>query len=219
MGRGTPDISSSNLPLLHQLSLQSSSTGSPRAPCSTSSSEECLHSTLTSSPPPPADSATPTHQKKHLSEEMTADLIAQLASDPHAVSLMRDVVSRGEVTSDRRQILNVNRNDSSASMDETRHHSLASATAGQADDLLLPPIEFKSLSPSKMFFQRQTCMNLTQADEKLSLIQAGEIGSIASSRETESTSGYSSIRTSFSLQGEEGGGGGGGGGVRHRARG
>ena len=75
MGQGTPDISSSSLPLLQQLSLQSSSTGSPRAPCSPSSSEEeeRLHSTLTPSPPPAPDSATPTHQKKnlgHLSEDL-----------------------------------------------------------------------------------------------------------------------------------------------------
>ena len=221
MGRGTPDISSSNL--LQQLSLQSSSTGSPRAPCSPSSSEEeeCLHSTLTPSPPPappaPADSATPTHQKKPLSEEMTADLIAQLASDPQAVSLMREIVSRGDVTgsggqgsgsaamgpaSVRRQIFNVSRNDSSGSMDETRHHSLASATPGQVDDLLSPPIEFRSLNPSKTFFQRQTSTSSTQTDEELSLTQAGAIGSIASSRETESTSGYDSIQTSFTLQGE-----------------
>ena len=220
MGRGTPDISSSNLPLLHQLSLQSSSTGSPRAPCSTSSSEECLHPTTLTPSPPPADSATPTHQKKkleHLSEEMKADLITQLASDPQAVSLMREVVSRGEVTdsggqgggnaamgsaSDKRQIFNMNRNDSSVSMDETRHQSLASATPGQADDLLSPPIEFKSLNPSKTFFQRQTSTSSTQTDEELSLTQAGVIGSIASSRETESTSGYDSIQTSFTLRGK-----------------
>ena len=148
---------------------------------------------------------------------MKADLIAQLASDPQAVSLMRDVVSRGDVTgsggqgsgstaigsaSVRRQIFNVNRNDSSGSMDETRHHSLASATPGQADDLLSPPIEFKSLNPSKTFFQRQTSTSSTQTDEELSLTQAGAIGSIASSRDTESTSGYDSIQTSFTLQGK-----------------
>ena len=39
-------------------------------------------------------------------------------------------------------------------------------------------------------------------DEELSLTQAGAIGSIALYRDTDCTSGYYSVRTSFTLQGE-----------------
>jgi hypothetical protein len=142
----------------------------------------------------------------HLSEEAKADLIAQLASDPQAVSLMREVVSKGDATggamgsaSDKRRAFNINKNDLS---DKIGQQSLTSATAGQADELLSPPIEFKSLNPSKTFYQHQTSTSSTQTDEELSLTQAGAIGSVASSRETGSTSGYDSIQTSFTLQGE-----------------
>ena len=86
---------------------------------------------------------------------------------------------------------------------ETRKQSLAS----QADNLLSPPIEFKSLDPSKTFYQRQTSTTSTQTDEELSLTQAGVIGSLASSRETGSTSGYDSVQTSFTPQGEREAGG------------
>ena len=215
MGRGTPDVGCSQFPLLQQVSLQSSGTGSPRAPCSTSSSEECLHQhTLVPSPPPSVNH----NQKKpgELSEEAKADLIAQLASDPQAVSLMREVVSRGEVsgngdrgddttvvsTSNKLKSLNMNGNDSTVSKDEVQKQSLLTIATSQPDELLSPPIEFKSLGPSRMLYQRQTSTTSTQTDEELSLTQAGVIGSLASSRETGSTSGYDSIQTSFTLQGE-----------------
>ena len=93
MGRRTPDMSSSQFPLLQQLSLQSSGTGSPLAASSTSSSEECLNH-----PSPPLASHGQ-NKLEDLSEEAKADLIAQLASDPRAVSLMREAVSKGEATS------------------------------------------------------------------------------------------------------------------------
>ena len=90
MGRRTSDI---QFPLLQQLSLQSSGTGSPLAASSTSSSEECLNH-----PSPPLASHGQ-NKLEDLSEEAKADLIAQLASDPRAVSLMREAVSKGEATS------------------------------------------------------------------------------------------------------------------------
>ena len=215
MGWGTPDTSSSRLPQLQQLSSQASGTASPRAQCSTSSSEECLPLTLTPSPP-----LASCGQKTlgELSEEAKADLITQLASDPQAVSLMREMVSKGEATSkgsagdnnnvvsagNKLQPLNINRNDSIDSTDKIRTQTLAS-TSSQGDDVLSPPIEFRSLDPSKTFYQRQTSTTSTQTDEEmssLSLVQAGAIGSLASSRETGSTSGYDSVQTSFTAQGE-----------------
>ena len=89
----------------------------------------------------------------------------------------------------------------SSDKDEAQKQSLTNATS-QPDELLSPPIEFKSLDPSRMLYQRQTSTTSTQTDEELSLTQAGVIGSLASSRETGSTSGYDSIQTSFTLQGE-----------------
>ena len=200
MGWGTPDTSSSQLPQLQQLSSQASGTASPRAQCSTSSSEECLPLTLTPS------------------EEAKADLILQLASDPQAVSLMREMVSKGEATSNgsagdnnnvvsasnKLQSLNINRNDSTDSTDEIRTQTLAS-TSSQGDDVLSPPIEFRSLDPSKTFYQRQTSTTSIQTNEEmssLSLAQAGAIGSLALSRETGNTSGYDSVQTSFTAHGE-----------------
>ena len=207
MGQRTPDTSYSQLQ--HQSS-SVSGTASPRMQCSTSSSEECLPLTLTPSP-------TASSQKLgQLSEEAKAELIAQLASDPEAVSLMREVVSKGETTGNSSdkvgpagdEVLSLNiGGDPTISKDEVREQSeTAGASSYQAnDDLLSPPIEFKSLDPSKkMFFQRQTSTTSTQTDEEmssLSLTQAAAIASLASSRETGSTSGYDSNQASFT-QGE-----------------
>ena len=83
--------------------------------------------------------------------EAKADLITQLASDPQAVSLMREMVSKGEASSagannnvvsasNKLQSLNINRNDSTDSTDEIRKQTLAGASS--QGDVLSPPIEF-----------------------------------------------------------------------------
>ena len=188
MGQGTPNMSYSQLPQLKQLSSQSSDTASPRAHCSASSSEECLHCTLTPASPPSVTSGQYILGK--LSEEAKADLIAQLASDPQAMLLMREVVSKGEAKS-------LNIRNKFTGMDEIQKQN----TLRHCDELLSPLIHFKSQDPSKTFYQRRTSTTSTQTDEEMSsfsLKQAAAIGSLASSREA----GYDSIPTSFTVQGE-----------------
>ena len=150
-----------------------------------------------------------------------AELITSLACDPEARSLMRQALTastKGEPTNGIEDVTSppqtLDLRDDLASLvnkDETLRPSGGSfpfstspTSGGNSYDLASPPIEYKSINPS-MYRQlhRQTSSTSTQTEEALSLPlgQGGVTESVASSRETGSTSGYDSIPLSSLTQG------------------
>ena len=194
MDRRTPDHTS-------PLQLSSLATTSQKAlTYSPSSSEDSIPIAMTPSPTITQDVSSLTKQAKH-------DLIAQLACDPQAVSLMEEIITtstRGEssdsnVGSTNNKPYSLNLGDvSSVSRSNVPNQSEASLpppATSHAGDLLSPPVEFRSLDPSRTFYGHQTSTTSTQTDEELSLTRVAGSGSIASSRGTGSTSGYDSSLT------------------------
>ena len=148
-----------------------------------------------------------------------AELISSLASDPEAISLMREVLTasaRGKPTNgsgDKPKTLDltdnlVNKDEILRPTSSTGFTSMApptsSASSTPGDDLASPPIECKSIDPSLYRkLCRQTSSTSTQTEEALSLPLGGGVvtESMTSSQDTGSTSGYGSIPLSSLNQG------------------
>ena len=153
--------------------------------CSSSSSQESLPVTMT----------TASHG---LADVSKAELIATLAADPEAVSLMREAVSASikQDTTNRELPPLYLRGAPVINGDEAQDQSEATlvppALSGQSDSLLSPPAEF---NPSLTLLERQTSTTYTQTDE------GGATVSLTSSRATDCTSGYDSMKTASPTQG------------------
>ena len=153
-----------------------------------------------------------------------AELISSLASDPEAISLMREVLTasaRGKPTNGsggKPQTLDltdnlaslINKDEILRTTSSTGFTSMApptsSASSTPGDDLASPPIEYKSIDPSLLQYRklhRQTSSTSTQTEEALSLPLGGGVvtESMTSSQDTGSTSGYGSIPLSSLNQG------------------
>ena len=129
-----------------------------------------------------------------------AEIIAKLATDPEAVSIMREVLmsskdSRDKLFNFREEgTASVVTNDE-ASQSEATPTSQSEATptspSGQSDHLPSPPtgVECKSVNSSLVTYDRHTSSTSTTTDrsESLTLSEAAQIGSLVLSRETDNT--------------------------------